>query len=121
MKILLRRRYRNSYINSGGDKGTLVVLVLRCLATLGWYRLLVHTSVKYQITTSAEIAAGIYIIIFLFRLSQLRSTVLRILYLILAILYSVRLLYSIICIYNHQNHLPNIFSIIDLKVAFSIV
>src|SRR6266536_2504304 len=45
MKILLRRRYRNSHINSGGDKGILVVLVLRCLATLGWYRLLVHTSV----------------------------------------------------------------------------
>src|SRR6266498_1245489 len=49
MKILLRRRYRNSHINSGGDKGTLVVLVLRCLATLGWYRLLVHTSVRMRL------------------------------------------------------------------------
>ncbi len=56
--------------------------------------------IKYQITTFAETAAGIYTIILFFRLPQLRSTDLRILYLVSAILYSVRLLYLVIYLYS---------------------
>ncbi len=70
---------------------------------------------------AAETATGVRVIISFFRLPQLRSIVLRILYLILAILYSVRLLYLIICIYSHQSYLLNILLIIDLKVAISTV
>ncbi len=56
---------------------------------------------EYQITMSAETVAGVRVIVFFFRLLQLRSIVLRILYLVSAILYFVRLLCLIICIYNH--------------------
>ncbi len=77
--------------------------------------------IEHQITTSAEIVAGVCVIILLFCFPQLRSTVLRILYLVSAILYSVRLLCLIIRIYSYQSHLPNIPPIIDLKVALSIV
>src|SRR6266511_6437942 len=48
--------------------------------------------IKYQITTFAEIAAGVRVIIFYFYFPQFRLIVLRILYLISIILYSVRLL-----------------------------
>ncbi len=89
--------------------------------TVSFQNQFINITTKYQITTSAETAAGVCTIILFFRLPQFRSTVLRILYLVSAILYSVHLLYLIICIYSHQSHLPNIFLIIDLKVALSII
>src|SRR6266498_5015405 len=70
--------------------------------------------IEHQITTSAEAVIDIHVIILLFRLPQLRLTVLRILYLVSAILYSVRLLCPVICLYSQQSHLPHTFLIIDL-------